>query len=74
MPTWSAATASRIKLRCDSGEVDAEVGTWWTRFQHADEEDRQDMLVAEGEPKKRRRRRRRKPAGGDDGAAAADPQ
>ena len=63
-----------LLLRCDSGEVDAEVGTWWTRFQHADEEDRQDMLVAEGEPKKRRRRRRRKPAGGDDGAAAADPQ
>lgn len=58
-----------LVLRCESGEVDAEIGKWWTRFQHADEEDRQDMLVADGEPAKRRRRRRRKPAG-----AGAAPQ
>lgn len=51
-----------LLLRCDSGEVDAEVGKWWTRFQDASEQERRDMLVAESEPKKRRRRRRRKPA------------
>ncbi len=58
-----------LLLRCESGEVDAEIGAWWTRFQNADEEGRGEMLVSEGEPKKRRRRRRRKP-----GAAGEDAQ
>ena len=65
-----------LLLRCESGEVDAEVGEWWTRFQDADEQERQDMLIAEGEPKKRRRRRRRKPgaphATADDTAAHSE--
>jgi poly(A) polymerase len=59
-----------LLLRCGSGEVEPEVGDWWTRFQDADEDERRDMLVPEGEPAKRRRRRRRKPAGA--GAAAAE--
>jgi poly(A) polymerase len=49
-----------LLLRCESGEVDASVGDWWTRFQHAGEAERAEMLVPEGEPKKRRRRRRKK--------------
>ena len=53
-----------LLLRCESGEVDAEIGTWWTHFQHADENERQQLLVPEGEPKKRRPRRRRKSGGG----------
>lgn len=56
-----------LLLRCESGEVDAEVGKWWTRFQHADEEARRQMLLDDGEPKKRRRRRRR--SGSGEGAA-----
>jgi poly(A) polymerase len=53
-----------LLLRCESGEVDAAIGTWWTRFQDADENERQQMLVPEGEPKKRRPRRRHKSGGG----------
>jgi poly(A) polymerase len=52
-----------LLLRCKSGEVDAEIGEWWTRFQDADTETRQQMLVEDAGPvKARRRRRRRKPA------------
>jgi poly(A) polymerase len=48
-----------LLLRCESGEVDAEVGQWWTRFQHAGEEERKRMLLPEAGGGKRRRRRRK---------------
>jgi poly(A) polymerase len=53
-----------LLLRCESGELDAEIGDWWKKFAHADEAARTAMLlkdspVAAG---KRRRRRRHKPA------------
>jgi poly(A) polymerase len=57
-----------LQLRCDSGEVDAELGDWWRRFQQASPQERQAMLVREAEPRRRRRRRRRAPS-----AAPADP-
>ncbi|HEX6002849.1 MAG TPA: polynucleotide adenylyltransferase PcnB, partial [Burkholderiales bacterium] len=47
--------------RCESGELDAEIGQWWTRFQRAGEAERAAMLVRDAEPRKRRRRRRRRP-------------
>jgi poly(A) polymerase len=47
-----------LLLRCESGEVDAELGQWWTEFQFADEEAREKMLLVETAPKKRRRRRK----------------
>jgi len=51
-----------LLLRCESGDTDAELGEWWTRFQEADADARAAMLVADNSPaKKRRRRRRRKP-------------
>jgi poly(A) polymerase len=50
-----------LLLRCASGEVDPPVGEWWTRFQHADENERKALLTEEGaDPQKRKRRRRRK--------------
>lgn len=49
-----------LVLRCDSGEVDAEIAEWWENFQKADEDTRKQMLVPDRGPK--RRRRRRKPA------------
>jgi poly(A) polymerase len=49
-----------LVLRCDSGEVDAEIAEWWENFQKADEEIRKQMLLPDRSP--RRRRRRRKPA------------
>ncbi len=62
-----------LLLRCESGEVSAELGQWWTDFAHADGEARAAMLLPDTQPKKRRRRRRTKSAGGqsDAGGQAA---
>lgn len=46
-----------LLLRCESGELPAELGQWWTDFANADGEQRQTMLLPETAPKKRRRRR-----------------
>ena len=56
-----------LLLRAESGEVDAELGEWWTRFQEVDDDERASMLLADSAPKPRRRRKRRKPgeAGGE---------
>jgi len=52
-------------LRAASGEVDADIARWWEEFQHADDTDREAMLIVEDKPKRRRKRgpRRKKPAG-----------
>lgn len=56
-----------LALRAASGEVHAELETWWRAFQSADAESRQAMLLPDTGPRKRRRRRRgKKPP---DGAA-----
>ena len=49
-----------LLLRSESGELDHEVGTWWTDFLHASDEGRAAMLLPPqpGEARKRRRRRR----------------
>jgi poly(A) polymerase len=49
-----------LLLRCASGELDPAVGEWWTRFQHANDTQRAEMLIDEEEPKRKRRRRRRR--------------
>ena len=54
-----------LLLRCASREIDAELGAWWEKFQHADEAARAGMLLKDspGASKKRRRpRRKKKPA------------
>jgi poly(A) polymerase len=56
-----------LALRAASGEVPAELETWWRAFQSADAPTRKAMLMPETGPTKKRRRRRRKktaPAGG----------
>jgi poly(A) polymerase len=60
-----------LLLRCESGEIDKELGEWWTRFQSASPHEREQMLVPDSAPKKRRRRRRRPGGGGADGEAPA---
>ena len=45
-----------LLLRCESGEIDSELGEWWTEFQVASEERRAEMLLPDTAPKKRRRR------------------
>ena len=52
-----------LLLRASAGDVDATLGEWWKRFQHAGESERAHMLVSDGEPRSRGRRRRRKPRG-----------
>jgi poly(A) polymerase len=49
-----------LALRAASGEVPAELETWWRGFQAADADARKAMLLPETGPKKRRRRRRKK--------------
>ena len=49
-----------LALRAASGEVPAEMETWWRAFQGADPESRHAMLLPDTGPKKRRRRRRKK--------------
>jgi poly(A) polymerase len=50
-----------LLLRCQSGEISAELGDWWTAFATADGEKRGDLLKPETTQKPRRRRSRRKP-------------
>jgi poly(A) polymerase len=57
-----------LLLRCASGEIDQEIGDWWTDFMAADGPEREALLArkpkAEGEgapARKRRRRSRSKP-------------
>jgi poly(A) polymerase len=59
-----------LVLRCESGEVDDELGNWWTRFQDAPESERAEMIANAGSsagPAKKRRRRRggKRPANGE---------
>lgn len=54
-----------LLLRCESGELDNEVATWWERFQDAGEEERKKMLLpGAGVGRKRRRRKSGKRDGG----------
>lgn len=48
-----------LQLRAASGEIDPELGVWWSRFLHASDDDRAAMLQSTppGEARKRRRRR-----------------
>jgi poly(A) polymerase len=45
-------------LRCESGEVEMDIGDWWTHFQDASDDERAEMQLPDDEPKKKRRRRK----------------
>ncbi len=55
-----------LRLRCESGELDPELGDWWEKFQHADEATRAGMLLKDdpttAQKRRRRPRRKKKPA------------
>ena len=65
-----------LLLRCASGEIEEEIGDWWTAFYEGDEATREDLLsnsaAAPGGVKKKRapRRATRKPAA--DGASGGE--
>ncbi|HND40422.1 MAG TPA: polynucleotide adenylyltransferase PcnB, partial [Accumulibacter sp.] len=49
-----------LLLRTLAGEVESEIGNWWTDFLHADDESRASMALGQtGETTRKRRRRRR---------------
>ena len=48
-----------LLLRCESGEVDAQLGLWWDEFQDATDERRSEMLMQDDVPKPKRRRRKK---------------
>ena len=48
-----------LLLRCESGELDMEIGQWWQRFQHAGEDERRKMLLPAANGRRRRRRRKK---------------
>lgn len=52
-----------LRLRANSGEIDAELPDWWETFSKAETAEREEMLVADrqSDPHRRRRRPRRKP-------------
>jgi poly(A) polymerase len=59
-------------LRCQSGEIDMELGKWWEAFQHATAGEREAMLLKDDMPRKRRRSRGRKKSARADTAAIDD--
>ena len=51
-----------LLLRAESGEVDDELGQWWTDFMNRDGDARATMLLpAKPDEAKKRRRRKRRP-------------
>ena len=61
-----------LLIRAESGECDRELGEWWERFQHANPDAREEMLVAPSSAEKRPRRRRRRGPRADSGGDAPD--
>ncbi|SDB83032.1 polynucleotide adenylyltransferase PcnB [Paraburkholderia lycopersici] len=64
-----------LLLRCESGELDAEVGQWWTDFIEGDGAERETLLSQGGKersPRKRRRRGGAKSRKTGEGAAAPE--
>ncbi len=57
-----------LALRAASGEVPAELESWWRAFQGANEETRRAMLLPDAGGPRRRRRRRRRGGKGPEGA------
>lgn len=49
-----------LLLRCESGELPAELGEWWATFATAEGEARAAMLQTDTAPKKRRKKSRKK--------------
>ena len=66
-----------LLLRCECSEADPELATWWTEFQSADAETREEMVkTAPAGPKSTSssKRRRRNRSGGSSSGGSADNQ
>jgi poly(A) polymerase len=64
-----------LLLRCESGEIDMELGEWWTAFYDGDASERENLLTSEraapAGAKRKRAPRRAARKGGIDGAAVS---
>lgn len=64
-----------FELRAEAGDADKEVAHWWEKFQFAEEDVRESMLLPDDEPaRKKRRRRKKKPAAGGASAESVVPE
>jgi poly(A) polymerase len=67
-----------LLLRCASGEIDSEIGEWWTEFMNADGSGRENLLTRKvkssesAPPAKKRRRRGGRPRTKGDSAPPGD--
>jgi len=61
-----------LLLRCAAEEAPAELGDWWTRFLHADEATREQMMKGVHAPAAGGSRRRRRRGRGANGRSAED--
>jgi poly(A) polymerase len=52
-----------LLLRAEAGEVERELGEWWTEFQEMHPEQREQEVTKTRPPRKRRRRRPRRKSG-----------
>lgn len=59
-------------LRAEAGDADKEIAAWWERFQFADEQVQETMLLPDDEPKNKKRRRRKKKTADSGGANDSD--
>ncbi|MDB5728427.1 MAG: pcnB [Noviherbaspirillum sp.] len=68
-----------LLLRCASGEIDAEIGEWWTAFMEADGAGREALLAKKPQPEgaapapRKRRRRKSKGTGTENRSVESSP-
>jgi poly(A) polymerase len=59
-------------LRAEAGDASPEVAAWWEKFQFADDDVRETMLLPDDGPKKKRRRRKKSAGQGGDVSSATE--
>ena len=61
-----------FELRASAGDAPIDIAEWWEKFQFADEDARESMLLPDDDPKKKRRRKRKKSSDSADATEAKD--
>jgi len=61
-----------FELRAAAGDAPIEVAEWWEKFQFADDDVRETMLLPDDDLKKKRRRKRKKAGDSSDTAEQQD--
>ncbi|MBI5331702.1 MAG: polynucleotide adenylyltransferase PcnB [Betaproteobacteria bacterium] len=61
-----------LLIRAESGDAPAELAEWWTRFQDAEDSEREAMLIQPGAGEGAKRKCRRKPHKSEDGAGPVE--